>query len=325
MISIVLPAFNEEGGIGGTIEALTASLEAAGIKGYEVLVVDDGSSDETAARAAALGARVITNLHNLGYGRSLKRGIQEASFDTIVIADADGAYPVEEIPGMLREFERGFDLLVGSRSNLDEHDRPVKRIMRRVLRRLVEVIAGRDVPDINSGLRVFRRQAVIPYFPMLCDTFSFTTSQTLAFMLDGRFVHFYPLHYASREGTSKVRLFRDAGRTLQYVVQTVLYSQPIRIFILASALLLFGSLLSFALSLATGLNIFYFMGFGGVLVSILVFGLGLLADLLKQILRQQSPPAFSAAAPPKPSLVPLSETKGTAYENSAARNRSAAG
>ncbi len=324
MISIVLPAYNEEGGIGGTIEALTASLDRAGIEGYEVLVVDDGSTDGTAARAAGLGARVVTNLHNLGYGRSLKRGIQEATFDTIVITDADGAYPVQEIPGMLREFDRGFDLLVGSRSNLDEHDRPLKRVMRRFLRRLVEVIAGRDVPDINSGLRIFRRQAVLPYFPLLCDTFSFTTSQTLAFMLDGRFVHFYPLHYASREGTSKVRLFRDAGRTLQYVVQTVLYSQPIRIFILASALLVIGSILSFALSFATGLNILYFMGLGGALVAILVFGLGLLADLLKQILRQQSQQAFSVPTP-RPSVVPISESKGSSYENSAARNRSAAG
>jgi hypothetical protein len=191
--------------------------------------------------------------------------------------------------------------------------------MRRFLRRLVEVIAGRHVPDINSGLRIFRRQAVIPYFPLLCDTFSFTTSQTLAFMLDGRFVHFYPLLYAEREGTSKVRLFRDAARTLQYVLQTVLYSQPIRIFILASALLLAGSIISLGLSFATHLNVFYFMASGGTLVAILVFGLGLLADLLKQILRQQNPQTFSAAVPtPKPSVVPISET-------SAARNRSAAG
>jgi glycosyltransferase involved in cell wall biosynthesis len=313
MISIVLPAYNEEGGIGGTIEALTASLDRAGIEGYEVLVVDDGSTDKTADRAARLGARVVTNLHNLGYGRSLKRGIQEASFDTIVITDADGAYPVEEIPGMLKEFDRGFDLLIGSRSNLDEHDRPVKRLMRRFLRRLVEVIAGRHVPDINSGLRIFRRQAVVPYFPLLCDTFSFTTSQTLAFMLDGRFVHFYPLHYAEREGTSKVRLFRDAARTLQYVVQTVLYSQPIRIFILASALLLAGSILSLGLSFATHLNVFYFMAIGGTLVAILVFGLGLLADLLKQILRHQNQQTLPASVPmPKPSVVTLSETKRTA-------------
>ena len=287
MISVLLPALNEENAIGGVIQEIRRTLMASDVGQFEIVVVDDGSSDSTGQKASDSGARVIRNLHNLGYGRSLKRGIKEARFETIVITDADGTYPIQEIPQMVKEFDKGYDMVIGSRSNLKEHDRVGKRMMRHLLRRLVEIIAGRDVPDINSGLRVFRKETVIPYFPLLCDTFSFTTSQTLSYMLDGRFVSFYPLQYGLREGKSKVRLLRDSARTLQFVVQTVLYSQPIRIFILASALLVVASIAALALSLLTHLFFLYILGIGAALVALLVFCLGLLADLLKQILQQQ--------------------------------------
>jgi polyisoprenyl-phosphate glycosyltransferase len=287
MISVILPALNEERAIGAVVQEIRRTLAASDIKQYEIIVVDDGSSDGTAQKASDSGARVVRNPHNVGYGRSLKRGIKEARFDTIVITDADGTYPIQEIPAMVAEFGKGFDMVIGSRSNLKEHDGAGKRMMRHLLRRVVEIIAGRKVPDINSGLRVFRKETVIPYFPLLCDTFSFTTSQTLSYMLDGRFVDFYPLQYGVREGRSKVRLLRDSARTLQYVIQTVLYSQPIRIFILASALLVVASFVSLALSLLTRLFILYIFGIGAALVALLVFCLGLLADLLKQILQQQ--------------------------------------
>jgi glycosyltransferase involved in cell wall biosynthesis len=287
MISIVIPALNEADAIGGCINDLRQTLDNAGISGYEIVVVNDGSTDETSAVARGLGARVIDNLHNLGYGHSLKRGINAAAFDTIVITDADQTYPVQEIPAMLEVYKRGFDLVIGSRSNVSDHDRPIKRLMRRIFRRIVEIVAGRTVPDVNSGLRIFSRKAVLGYFPMLCDTFSFTTSQTLALMLDGHFVFFYPLTYQAREGISKVRLLRDSFRTMQYVVQTVLYTQPLRIFILFSSLLVAMSLIAFLTSFITRLNLLYFLGIGGILAALLVFCLGMLADLLRQIMIQQ--------------------------------------
>jgi glycosyltransferase involved in cell wall biosynthesis len=297
MISVVVPALNEEHAIGVVVQEIKRTLIASDIEQFEIIVVDDGSSDGTGQKASDSGARIIRNLHNLGYGRSLKRGINAARFDTIVITDADGTYPIQEIPPMVKEFDKGYDMVIGSRSNLKDHDGAGKRVMRQLLRRLVEIIAGRDVPDINSGLRVFRKQTVIPYFPLLCDTFSFTTSQTLSYMLDGRFVSFYPLHYSVREGKSKVRLLRDSARTLQFVLQTVLYSQPIRIFILVSALLVVASVTSLALSLLTHLFFLYILGIGAALVALLVFCLGLLADLLKQILQQQRGQDNAASGP----------------------------
>jgi glycosyltransferase involved in cell wall biosynthesis len=313
MISVVVPALNEEHAIGGVVQEIKRTLIASGIEQFEIIVVDDGSSDGTGQKASDSGARIVRNPHNVGYGRSLKRGINEARFDTIVITDADGTYPIQEIPSMVKEFDKGYDMVIGSRSNLKDHDGAGKRVMRRLLRRLVEIIAGRDVPDINSGLRVFRKQTVIPYFPMLCDTFSFTTSQTLSYMLDGRFVSFYPLHYSVREGKSKVRLLRDSARTLQFVLQTVLYSQPIRIFILASALLVVASVTSLALSLLTHLFFLYILGIGAALVALLVFCLGLLADLLKQILQQQRG-QDSAASRPVSQTAPSSSREPAANE-----------
>src|SRR5687768_4302184 len=117
MISVVIPALNEEGAIGKTIAELQSTLGQAGLSGYEIIVVDDGSSDRTNEIASSIaGVRVIRHLHNIGYGGSLKHGIREAAFDTIVIIDADGSYPVREIPAILTEYRRGFDLVIGSRS-----------------------------------------------------------------------------------------------------------------------------------------------------------------------------------------------------------------
>jgi glycosyltransferase involved in cell wall biosynthesis len=116
MISVVIPALNEQDQIGTTVTSVRAILSSSGVGAYEVVVVDDGSRDETGARAEAAGARVLRNPHNVGYGRSLKVGISSASYDTIVISDADGTYPINAIPALLARYNEGFDMVVGARS-----------------------------------------------------------------------------------------------------------------------------------------------------------------------------------------------------------------
>lgn len=286
MISIVIPAYNEEGAIGPTLMKLREALQTASLDA-EILVVNDGSQDKTAEEAAAHGAKVINNPHNAGYGRSLKRGITAAKNETIFIMDADLTYPAEMIPVLLKEYQtKGLDMVVGQRSGNHYRESLIKSPLRSVLKFLVEYTTGRKVPDINSGLRVFNKNVAMNYENRLCDTFSYTTSLTLAYMMTGRFVGYVPIPYNERHGETKVRLFRDSIRTLQYILEAVVYYNPIKMFTLLAAVLLFLSMLSFLAALITHIHVAYYFGIGGVLVALLVFCQGFLALLLKQILQK---------------------------------------
>jgi glycosyltransferase involved in cell wall biosynthesis len=284
MISVVIPAFNEEQSIGITIAAVQR-LPNYG-DGWETLVVDDGSTDRTSATASAHGARVIRHPHNLGYGRALKTGIDAASHDTIIIIDADGTYAADDIPGLVEAYADGFDMVVGVRSGKDLREPFLKVVLRAVLTLLVEFTAGRRIPDVNSGLRVFSRKAIQPYFGQLCDTFSFTTSLTLAYMMTARFVNFVPIRYGTRLGQSKVRLLRDALRTLQYVVQAILYYNPIKLFLLTSLSAAAVTLVLAAVALTVSSTTTVLVIAIGSGVSMVLFGLGLVADLLRQIMKK---------------------------------------
>ncbi len=283
-VSVVVPAYNEENGIELTVHSIQNVFQRAGFGNYEVVVVDDGSSDRTGQFAHRAGARVVTHPHNVGYGRSLKDGITAARHDTIVITDADGTYPVERIPDLLQQYVRGFDMAVGQRTGQHYKESIIKAPLRSILKYLVEFTAGRRIPDINSGLRVFRRETVMPYFQHLCDTFSFTTSLTLAYMMTGRFVTYLPMDYHSRIGKTKVRLFRESLRTLQYIVQAIIYYNPLKIFIMMSALCLLFAVFTLIIAMIFQITSAFILSVGSILVAILVFALGLLADLLKQIM-----------------------------------------
>jgi glycosyltransferase involved in cell wall biosynthesis len=281
MISVIIPAKDEEQSVADTVLQVQRTL--AEIE-HEVIVVDDGSHDATADCAKSAGARVISHPHNLGYGAALKTGIRAARYDTIVITDADGTYPNDQIPVLLKEYEKGFDMVVGARLGQHYRESILKNPLRMILKFLVEYTAGRKVPDVNSGLRIFSRQKAIPYFSHLCNTFSFTTSLTLAHMMNSSFVGYVPIPYYKRAGKTKVRLLRDSLRTLQYIIEAIIYYNPIKIFILISAFLGAASIVALVLVIFTKLAVLYFLGIGGILMSILVFCLGLIAVLLQKIM-----------------------------------------
>lgn len=287
MISIVIPALNEEDSIGGTIAELKTMLAANNMGTAEIVVVDDGSTDATAERARAEGATIVTNPHNIGYGMSLKRGIEAASNDTIVITDADLTYPADAIPGLVQRYnDKKFDMVVGQRTGENYRESNTKSPLRKLLKFLVEYTTGRDIPDINSGLRVFSRATVMPYFVRLCDTFSFTTSLTLGYMMTGRFVDYQPIDYRARVGKTKVRLVRDALRTLQYIIEAIVYYNPLKIFMLQAVLLVLLGVFSLIAALLTHIVLFYILGAGAILLSLVVFCFGLQSVLLKQILQK---------------------------------------
>lgn len=284
MISVVVPALNEELAISDTVKTIASVLEARRLVPFEVIVIDDGSTDRTATLALEAGARVISHPHNVGYGRSIKDGIVAAKYETVVITDADGTYPIGDIPKLVDRHVQGFDMTVGARQGEHHRESIIKMPLRWVLRRLVEFTAGRHIPDINSGLRVFDRSTALLYLNALCDTFSFTTSMTLSYMMTGRFVTYCPIAYHNRIGRSKVRLFSDSVRTFQYILEAAIYFNPLRMFILASGMLVGAAIVCFLAAFALQLNVFYFSGLGALVASAIVLPMGLLAVLLRQIL-----------------------------------------
>lgn len=241
-----------------------------------MIVIDDGSSDQTASVAKDAGAVVLRHPAPGGYGRSLKDGIRHATNDIVAITDADGTYPVERLPELVQLIDSGFDMAVGARRGKYYRGSFLKMPARILLQWLVEFTTGRRIPDINSGLRVFRKSDAEQYFGDLCNGFSFTTTITLIYMLTGKFVQYTPIDYAARIGKSKVRIIRDSLRTLQYVVEVIARFNPLKLFILLSFLLGFfavASLVSTFVMRDPSLPLLLFTIF--LASSFLMFGLGI--------------------------------------------------
>ena len=234
MLSIIIPAFNEAESVATVARGIRETMEASQVP-FELLVVDDGSSDETAARAEAAGARLIRHPMNSGYGHALKTGIRQSRYDWCAIIDADGSYPIDRLPDLFAHTP-AFDMVVGARTGKDYWGSPGKRIARWALLKMVHFVVGSRIPDVNSGLRVFRKDIAIAHSSRISSGFSFTTTLTLAMILDERFVHYVPIDYYPRVGKAKVRYRRDTLRMLQILVQGVLYYNPLKIFLAACLL-----------------------------------------------------------------------------------------
>lgn len=272
-VSVVIPAFNEEGHVAEQVRRLHDELEASGWT-FELIVVDDGSDDDTASAAASTGARVLRHTENLGYGAALKRGIDAARHDWILIIDADGTYPVESVPDLLREAE-GRDMVVGARTGERVEVPLVRRPAKWFLRRLAGYLAGRRLPDLNSGLRLMRRSLVERYRHLLPDGFSFTTTITLAATCNGHPVAYVPIDYRSRMGVSKIRPHHAFDFSL-LILRTIVFFNPLKVFLPAGGLLALAGGAKFAYDVAVGdLSESAVLAFLGAMV---IWAVGLLAD-----------------------------------------------
>ena len=185
---------------------------------------------------------------------------------------------------MLKKKNEGFDLVVGSRTGKYYRQTIFKNSLRLVLKFLVEFVSGKKIKDINSGLRIFDKTLVMKYFPRLCDSFSFTTSQTLAYLMNNHFVCYVDIPYNKRVGKSKIKLLRDSLNSLRYILESCIYYNPLKIFTLLSVICIFLSIIGFIFSHFVGIHAGYILGIGGLLLSIVIFSIGLLAVILKQIM-----------------------------------------
>jgi len=228
-VSVIIPAYNEEGGLARVVHGLKASLDASGVP-FEIIVVDDGSRDATLEVARGLDVRVVAHPTNRGYGAALKSGIRAASGEHILICDGDGTYPPESIPGLLSRID-GNDMVVAARIGPSVDIPLPRRLAKGVLRRLAIYLSESHIPDLNSGLRVFRREAAMDYFPILPSGFSFTTTITLAMLCNDQSVVYIPINYSKRTGRSKIRPVRDTLNFLILIMRTILYFNPLKIFL----------------------------------------------------------------------------------------------
>ena len=277
-VSIIIPAYNEKETIGGVLSEVKEVMEKSSW-GYELIVIDDGSSDGTGRIAEKKGARLISHLRNRGYGASLKTGIRNAKNDTILITDADGTYSAKEIPMLLKEM-KNYDMVVGARTGEEVRMPFFRRPAKFFLNRLASYLSERKIPDINSGLRAFKKDIALKYFHILPAKFSFTTTLTLAFLSDDYLVRYAPIDYRKRRGRSKIRPLRDTWGFLLLIIRTIIYFNPLKVLLpLASFLFLLGIVVlfysKFVLQQVMDITVILL-----IVISLLVALLGLIADLI---------------------------------------------
>ena len=257
-VSIIIPAYNESRAIEQVIGDVKQSIANEQYP-YEIIVVDDGSTDDTAQRALRCGVRVIRSEKNRGYGSALKSGIVIATHDIIVIIDSDGTYPAKNIPLLVNGLRRA-DMVVGARTGQDVNIPLIRRPAKWVLRVLAQYITAEKIPDLNSGLRAFHRTDALRYLALLSDKFSFTTSITVALLSHNYKVEFIPIDYYKRKGISKIR----ASNFIDFLVLVLRLSMlfnparvfaPIALFCLTLGCAKFGIDLAFALRDAGGITL----------------------------------------------------------------------
>ena len=238
-VAVIVPAYNEQGAVRLTVEKVHRALDGVSMS-HEIIVVNDGSTDRTGDEARAGGARVIDFPDNAGYGHALKAGIAASDSDLVAILDADGTYPPEELPAMVR-MASSSDMVVGDRGPSMKNVPLVRRPAKWVLKTLASVLARRRINDVNSGLRVFRRAALELFVPLLPDGYSFTTTITLCLLASNLRVVYHPINYGVRIGHSKIKA-RHFFKFIFLVLRLTVMFQPLRIFLPLGALLFFAGL-----------------------------------------------------------------------------------
>jgi polyisoprenyl-phosphate glycosyltransferase len=278
-ISVIIPALNEEKHLGDVILEVQKNLTQSG-RPFEIIVVDDGSADDTPKIAKEHNTKLIQHPIRSGYGSALRDGIFASKYDWIAIIDADQTYPANRIAELAGHLEK-FDMVVGARSGKHFYESLIKYPMRGIFHSVCEFVTGTKIPDVNSGFRAFRKDVVLKFKDNFCLGFSFTTTITLAFHLNGHYVYYLPISYQKRKGRSHVRLLKDTLRTTQIITQAILYYNPIKLFLLLSIITIFASAICFFMSTVTRSALFLSIGQGLLVVSFIYFGLGFIADLIR--------------------------------------------
>ncbi len=281
-VSVIIPAYNEEDAIGRVLGGL---LPMADTNGWEVIVVDDGSTDATAKVADQNSVKVITHPYNRGYGSSLKTGIASASGNIVVIMDSDGQHDPGDIPRLL-EHINDHDVVIGERAKGSYHlwtRRPGKWL----LGKIANFLTGRKIPDINSGLRAYQKDLLLKLIHLMPNGFSFSTTSTVAYLSMNFRVKYIPIKTKQRTGKSTVNQIKHGCETILLMLRLIVLFNPLKVFMPVSLFLIFmGLAYQIYIICLTGLHVE-----GGAIVSLIagiqIFLFGLMIDQISSVRREK--------------------------------------
>ncbi|HID75761.1 MAG TPA: glycosyltransferase family 2 protein [Planctomycetaceae bacterium] len=252
-LSVVLPAYNERRAIQQVLAELVSVLSQEPVE-YEILVVDDGSTDGTGELAEQFAhscwdcpVRIIRCPQRRGAGAARKVGIRQARGQIVVMLDADGTYPAEAIPSLLQHFP-AYDQVNGARTSEQGSWPWLRRPAKWFIRKLACYLTGHHIPDLNTGLKAFKRDVMLDWLWVVPDGFSCVTTMTLAFLTNGHAVKYVPIQYRPRIGRSKFRPVQDSLSYLATVLRMVLYFRPLKVFLPLAGVVIAGGVLKSFLS-----------------------------------------------------------------------------
>ena len=280
-LSIVIPAKNESGAIGGVVAAAKKAWPDA-----EIIVVDDGSSDAPAEIASEAGASVIQHPESLGNGAAVKAGARVATGDIIALMDGDGQHDPEELGPLLQKLEDGYDMVVGAR-NTGSHASVGRLFANGLYNAVASWLTGRPILDLTSGFRVARATLFKEFLYLLPNGFSYPTTITMAFLRSGYPLCYLPIEAAKRVGKSHIRPIRDGLRFMVIIFKVATLYSPLKIFVPISGLFFATGLGYYAYTYATA-GRFTNMSMLIISASVIVFLIGLISEQITALTYSKS-------------------------------------
>ena len=277
-ITIVLPAFNEAAAVGDVITDLRTALPDV-----TLLVVDDGSSDDTVGVAQRAGANVISHPHNRGYGGTWKTGLAEATTPFVMFYDADGQFTAQQAQTLIAQWQKNRPALISGARTKSSHVDAVRKPGKMVLGAFSRLLVGQRIPDLNCGLRIYRRSQLLSYAELLPNGFSASATSLILYIKQNFEIDFMPVQTRKRVGKSSVSIIKDGFNILLLITRLIALYDPIRLFLIPSFGLAISGVIYSGIVIATqglGLPVF---GAVALLAALILFFMGILCDQVSAI------------------------------------------